>query len=211
MKRKNQYYVVWKGKNPGIYGDWEACRREIEAVEGARYMGFPTREEAEAAFRGTYEAARKVRKAKTGGRKAGAAGKGTPNYHSIAVDAASSGNPGVMEYQGVDTKTGKRLFGQGPFPEGTNNIGEFLAIVHGLAFLKKKGSDRILYTDSRIAMGWVGKKKCNTRLKPSEKNAELFELIRRAEHWLRTHRYTTPVVKWETRAWGEIPADFGRK
>ena len=131
--------------------------------------------------------------------------------HSIAVDAASSGNPGIMEYQGVDTRTKKRLFKQGPFPEGTNNIGEFLAIVHGLAFLKERSSDRVLYSDSRTAISWVRKKRCNTKLEPNARNKSLFELIGRAERWLETNSYSTPIVKWETAAWGEIPADFGRK
>ena len=116
-----------------------------------------------------------------------------------------------MEYQGVDTRSGKRLFHQGPFEEGTNNIGEFLAIVHALAYLKKQGSDRIIYTDSRTAISWVRKKRCNTKLKPSEANRPLMELVRRAEQWLKSHTWNTPVVKWETRVWGEIPADFGRK
>ena len=130
---------------------------------------------------------------------------------SIAVDAASSGNPGKMEYQGVDTRSRKCLFRQGPFPEGTNNIGEFLAIVHGLAFLKERGSDRVLYSDSRTAISWVRKKRCNTKLEPNARNRELFDLIRRAENWLEKNSYQTPIVKWETQAWGEIPADFGRK
>ena len=136
---------------------------------------------------------------------------GQPNYNSISVDAASSGNPGKMEYRGVDTKSKKQLFIQGPFEEGTNNIGEFLAIVHGLAFLKKIDSDKIIYTDSRTAISWVKKKNCNTKLEPNEKNRALFELIDRALIWLKNNTYKTPVVKWETKAWGEIPADFGRK
>lgn len=211
MAKKNKFYVVWKGKKPGIYDSWTACKKEIQGVEGARYMGFPTKEEAEAAFRESYEESRKTRKKKLGTDREALARIGHPSYNSIAVDAASSGNPGVMEYQGVDTRSGKKLFAQGPFPEGTNNIGEFLAIVHGLAYLKKRNSNRVIYSDSRTAIGWVRKKKCNTRLKESEKNRELFELVRRAENWLQNNRYTTPVVKWETRAWGEIPADFGRK
>jgi len=211
MGKKNKFYVVWKGKKPGIYDTWASCQKEIQGVEGARYMGFPTREEAETAFKGSYEETRKSRKKKSGADREALARTGPPNYNSIAVDAASSGNPGVMEYQGVDTRSAKKLFAHGPFPEGTNNIGEFLAIVHGLAYLKKRNSNRIIYSDSRIAIGWVKKKKCNTRLKESEKNRALFELIRRAENWLRNNRYSTAVVKWETRAWGEIPADFGRK
>lgn len=211
MAEKNRYYVIWKGKNPGIYTSWAACKKEIDGFQGALYMGFPSREEAEQAYSKPYSAAQRVKKQKDKMSPETLRKIGHPNYNSIAVDAASSGNPGIMEYQGVETKTGQRLFRQGPFEEGTNNVGEFLAIVHGLAFLRKQGSDRVIYSDSRTAISWVKKKKCNTRLKPSEKNEALFEMILRAEQWLKAHSYATPVVKWETRAWGEIPADFGRK
>ncbi|MFT7665899.1 MAG: ribonuclease HI, partial [Patiriisocius sp.] len=136
---------------------------------------------------------------------------GLPNLYSIAVDAACSGNPGTMEYRGVDTQTQKQLFHQGPFYQGTNNVGEFLALVHGLAYLKMQKSDRIIYSDSRIAMGWVKKKKCNTKLKKTKKNDPIFELIARAERWLKNNSYSSIMIKWETKAWGEIPADFGRK
>jgi len=210
-KKSSKFYTVWKGKTPGVYPSWEACREQINGVKGAQYKSFPTRKEAEEAFNSNY-AAYKGR----GKKEASLSSRerlliGDPDYHSIAVDAASGGNPGKMEYRGVDTRTGRQLFHQGPFREGTNNIGEFLAIVHGLAFLKERKSDRLLYTDSRIAMGWVRKKKCQTKLAPSAANRSLFDLIRRAEAWLAKNSYSTPVVKWETRAWGEIPADFGRK
>jgi ribonuclease HI len=136
---------------------------------------------------------------------------GEPNYNSISVDAASSGNPGIMEYRGVDTKTKKQLFIQGPFAEGTNNIGEFLALVHGLAFLKQHNSERIMYTDSKTAMSWVRKKTCNSKLERNAKNKPVYDLADRAVKWLKENNYTTTIVKWETKAWGEIPADFGRK
>jgi ribonuclease HI len=116
-----------------------------------------------------------------------------------------------MEYRGVDTKTKKVLFYKGPFKEATNNIGEFLALVHGLAFLKKHQSNRIIYSDSKIAIGWVIRKKCRTKLVKTSKNQEVFELIQRAELWLNTNTYSTKIVKWPTKQWGEIPADFGRK
>ena len=208
---KNKFYVVWKGKKPGIYDSWESCKQQIQGVKNAQYMSFETREEAERAFEDNYEAYKGKKKKETGLTPAEIARIGTPNYHSISVDAASSGNPGIMEYRGVDTRTGKVFFKQGPFEDGTNNIGEFLAIVHALALLKKNNSDRIVYSDSRTAISWVRKKHCNTKLEPSEKNKEVFNLIERAVHWLRNNSYNTPIVKWETRAWGEIPADFGRK
>jgi ribonuclease HI len=127
------------------------------------------------------------------------------------VDAASSGNPGRMEYRGVDTESQKQIFHKGPFENGTNNIGEFLALVHGLALLKQKNSNRIIYTDSRTAISWVNKKQCNTKLARNADNAVMFQLVDRAVLWLKNNTYITTIVKWETKAWGEIPADFGRK
>ncbi len=211
MAKKTKFYTVWKGKKPGIYSTWKDCKAAITAYKGAQYKSFATFDEAKKAFNGNYGEYKGKKKTGSGLTQEQLLKIGQPNYHSISVDAASSGNPGVMEYQGVDTKTKKKLFKQGPFPQGTNNIGEFLALVHGLAFLKEKNSDRIIYTDSRTAMSWVRKKKCNTKLVETEKNKGLFNLVRRAIVWLKTNSYNTPIVKWETKAWGEIPADFGRK
>ncbi|GAB5474615.1 MAG: ribonuclease H family protein [Maribacter sp.] len=211
MAKKTKFYVVWKGKRPGIYESWDDCKSQITGQKGAQYKSFSTFEEAKKAYNSNYEFYKGKKKGATELSPELLLKIGEPNFHSIAVDAASSGNPGIMEYQGVDTKTKKKLFKQGPFPEGTNNIGEFLAIVHGLAFLKQKQSDRIIYTDSRTAMSWVRKKNCNTKLVETKKNKALFDLIRRAIDWLNKNSYNTPIVKWETKAWGEIPADFGRK
>ncbi|KAB5490702.1 viroplasmin family protein [Flagellimonas hadalis] len=208
---KKKFYVVWKGKHPGIFESWADCRAQIEGFKGAQYKSFPTFAEAKKAYNGNYSDYKGTTKGKSELSPQELLKIGDPNYNSIAVDAASSGNPGKMEYRGVDTKTKKVLFHQGPFEQGTSNVGEFLALVHGLAFLKQKKSDRILYSDSRIAIGWVRKGKCGTKLDKTAKNANLFELIERAEDWLKKNRYTTPIVKWETKAWGEIPADFGRK
>lgn len=211
MAKKQKIYVVWKGKHPGIFDSWADCKAQIEGFKGAQYKSFATFDEAKKAFNGNYLEYKGSSKKRPTLTPEELLKIGDPNLHSISVDAASSGNPGKMEYQGVDTGTKKVLFKQGPFEQGTNNIGEFLAIVHALAFLKKKDSDRLVYTDSRIAMGWVRKKQCKTKLVPNAKNADVFTLIKRAEAWLKSNSYKTPVVKWETKAWGEIPADFGRK
>ncbi|MBF1568548.1 MAG: ribonuclease H [Prevotella shahii] len=128
-----------------------------------------------------------------------------------AVDAACSGNPGPMEYQGVDLQTGYTVFHFGPV-HGTNNIGEFLGIVHALALMQQRGiTDKVIYSDSYNAILWVQKKKCKTKLERNAKTEELFQVIERAERWLQTHQVNTQVIKWETAKWGEIPADFGRK
>ena len=128
-----------------------------------------------------------------------------------AVDAACSGNPGPMEYQCVDLQTGTQIFHFGPV-QGTNNIGEFLAIVHALALMEKQGiKDKVIYSDSYNAILWVKKKKCKTTLTRNSATEQLYQIIARAEQWLMTHNVTTPIIKWETKQWGEIPADFGRK
>ena len=128
-----------------------------------------------------------------------------------AVDAACSGNPGPMEYQCIDLQTGAQVFHFGPM-HGTNNIGEFLAIVHALALMDKQGiKDKTIYSDSRNAIIWVQKGKCKTTLKRTPETTQLYQIIARAEYWLRTHPITTPILKWETQKWGEVPGDFGRK
>ncbi|GAA4109021.1 ribonuclease H family protein [Aquimarina addita] len=211
MAKKKKFYVVWQGHEPGIYNTWADCQVAVKGYAGAKFKSFETLAIAKKAFNGNYEDYKETAKSKSVLTKAQLDKIGEPNLYSIAVDAASSGNPGIMEYRGVDTQTKKQLFHQGPFPQGTNNIGEFLALVHGLAYLKKKGSDRILYTDSKIAMSWVKKKTCKTKLQRTAKNSKMFELVDRGIDWLKKNTYTTTIVKWETKAWGEIPADFGRK
>ncbi|WP_025742156.1 ribonuclease H1 domain-containing protein [Aquimarina pacifica] len=211
MAKKEKFYVVWEGHKPGIYTKWNDCKAAVSGYTNAKYKSFDSFDIAKKAYNGNYE----DYKGKTKPKKTLTAAQlekiGEPNLYSIAVDAASSGNPGKMEYRGVDTQTQKQLFHQGPFNQGTNNIGEFLALVHGLAYLKKKNSDRIIYSDSKIAIGWVKQKVCKTKLKRTPKNQEVFDLVDRASIWLKENTYTTTIVKWETKAWGEIPADFGRK
>ena len=208
---KNKFFVVWEGKEPGIYCTWEECKLQIHGFEGATYKGFATDAEArEAMVSPCWNYIGKNAKVKKPNSEE-ISKAGLPNFESLAVDAACSGNPGAMEYRGVYSKTGEEIFHQGPFKQGTNNIGEFLALVHGLAFLKQKNSPLPLYTDSKTALAWVRSKKAKTKLEKNDSNAVLFELITRAETWLQKNKYTTTILKWETSAWGEIPADFGRK
>ena len=137
---------------------------------------------------------------------------GTPILESIAVDAACAGNPGIMEYRGVFTHNKQEIFRKGPYKNGTNNVGEFLALVHGIALLKSKNQENIpIYSDSKTAISWIRQKKCKTKLEFNESNATLKGLILRAEKWLQENTFKNPLLKWETKAWGEIPADFGRK
>lgn len=207
---KQKFYVVWDGAEDGIYTSWEACQEAVSGYSGAKYKSFKTEAEAEEAFELGYEEwSKKSPSGEVSEGQRGTAGAAINN--SIAVDAACSGNPGKMEYRGVYLRTGKEIFHFGPV-WGTNNIGEFLAIVHGLALLKQKGlHDMPIYSDSVNAQIWVRKKKCKTTLERNEKTEELFRLIERAEAWLHNNTWRNQIIKWPTDEWGEIPADFGRK
>jgi ribonuclease HI len=209
-KQKQRYYVVWEGVTPGVYTSWADCQLQIKGYVGAKFKSFATREEAERALeRSPYVYIGKAAKE----RQATAVPAALPSEvidNSLAVDAACSGNPGPMEYRGVHVASRQEVFRFGPM-RGTNNIGEFLAIVHGLALIKQKGFDMPIYSDSVNAINWVRQKKCKTKLARTPETEQLFVLIGRAEKWLRENTYSTPVLKWETKEWGEIPADFGRK
>jgi ribonuclease HI len=115
-----------------------------------------------------------------------------------------------MEYRGVHLPSGKQVFHFGPI-QGTNNIGEFLAVVHALALMKQKGISMPIYSDSRTALAWVRNRKAKTTLARTPETEEALELVARAENWLRTNGVNVTIEKWDTDNWGEIPADFGRK
>ncbi len=219
MSKQQKFYVVWQGRKTGVFTSWADCEAQVKGVEGAKYKSFPTRAEAEAALAGEPPV---WRKKGDGGeasvlRKSGdllsrvAGCKVKPVLPALAVDAACSGNPGMMEFRGVIADTGTEVFHRGPFAEGTNNIGEFLAIVLGLAYLKQHNLPWVLYSDSRTALAWLKKKHAQTKLECTPANQPLFEMLRKAEQWLAENGYSTDVRKWDTEEWGEIPADFRRK
>lgn len=207
---KKRYYVVWNGVNPGIYNSWDECKAQIEGVKQALYKSFATLDEAQRAY--VSSPYNYIGTKAKNEQKAASSGYLPPEVqlNALAVDAACSGNPGQMEYQGVYVGSGMQIFHFGPV-YGTNNIGEFLAIVHALALLTQKGNEMPIYSDSHNALLWVKQKKCKTKLPREARTEELFKLIDRAEQWLRTHTYKNRLIKWETAQWGEIPADFGRK
>lgn len=211
MSKKKKFYVIWSGRRTGIFTDWKDCEAQIKGFEGAQYKSFDSIEEAEIAAQGNYWTFVTKKDEPKVISAAARAKVGQPIKESIAVDAAWNTATGDMEYQGVYYKTGQKIFLQGPFADGTNNIGEFLAIVHGLAYLQKHNSLIPIYSDSKTAIGWVKKKRANTKLELTPNNKIVFELIQRAERWLATNTYKNPILKWETEHWGENPADFGRK
>ncbi len=223
---KTKYYVVWNGREPGVYDNWSDAEEQILNFPGAKYKSFSSAAEAAQAFRGGDDDSNP---ADLGTILIAASEHRAGTYHDAqssttpyssnpdidmtawAVDASCMGNPGIMEYRGVELATGKELFKVGPFKDGTNNIGEFLAIVHALAEMNRRNEWHNIYSDSKTALAWVRNRQVKTQLKQTDSNAKLFELLGRGLVWIRSHTWPVKIMKWQTELWGEIPADFGRK
>lgn len=205
---------------PGVYDNIDDAMEQVDNFPGALFKSYGTPQEAAEAFRKS-----QVREDKNdlANLLAGANDKlpkaGQPDYFSFpeidlkgwAVDASCLGNPGTMEYRGVELMTGRELFRVGPFDKSTNNIGEFLAIVHALALMYNSGENHTIYSDSVTGMSWVRNRKVKTQLTREPANEKCFQMMERALSWLHTHQYSAKILKWQTERWGEIPADFGRK
>lgn len=251
MAGKRKFYVVWEGRDPGVYDNWDDCLAQVEGFPGAKYKSFKSQQEAVEAFRGNGEeeetlltrialknlesiAATSIPsnpapatpapigtgKSRFNSSPAGKPTTPRPDYSripeinlaAIAVDGACAGNPGMMEYRCVRVATGEEVFHIGPLADGTNNVAEYLALVHALALLfKQNDSTTPIYTDSATAVAWVRNRGCRTQLTPTERNRKIFEMLARANLWLRSHSPRNPILRWNTPMWGEIPADFGRK
>ncbi|WP_343617086.1 ribonuclease H family protein [Flavobacterium sp.] len=206
-----KFYVVWEGRKIGIFESWDECKESVHGFAGAKYKSFQTLELAQQAYSEEYDdyKGKKIFESELSKEELELIGE--PILNSISVDAACSGNPGLMEYQGVETETKRIIFKQGPFKDASNNMGEFLALVHALAHMKKNNDMRPIYSDSKIAISWIKNKTSRSNIEHTENNKEVFELIVRAEKWLISNEFSNEILKWETKAWGEIPADFDRK
>ncbi|MBD5233325.1 MAG: ribonuclease H [Bacteroidales bacterium] len=227
--KKNKYYVVWVGNAPGVYDSWAECQLQINGFPGARYKSYPDRDEAVAAFRGRPEEHLGIIRSilahtpASGPVKVPELPDGTRDYtaipgvrlDAIAVDGACAGNPGRMEYRAVRVIDGAEVFhigGNSPII-GTNNIAEYLAMIHLAALLAKAGDYTTpIYTDSKNTLSWLRKGRSNTSLAETPATAQALALLRRADAWLAANGpIKNPILKWPTELWGEIPADFGRK
>ncbi|WP_118976746.1 ribonuclease H1 domain-containing protein [Taibaiella koreensis] len=211
MKKAQKFYTVWVGRRPGVYMTWDECKEQVVGYENAVYKSFSTLEQAKKAFLGnskefigndTFETSLSSEELEK---------IGNPLQDSICVDGAFNTRTNEMEYQGVSYQSRHKLFHFGPIDAGTNNIAEFLAIIHALAYCKDHALSATVYSDSQTAISWVNKQKAKTKIDDTYRNQYVLSLIKRGEDWLRKNTIHNAVEKWQTEAWGENPADFGRK
>jgi len=216
---KQKFYVVWAGKQPGVYSTWAECQAQTDHYTGAKYKSYESKAAADEAYKAGWKGNWGTGTASGGTKEKSSSFRRTStvetseeiDYLSVSVDVGTRGNPGPVEYKGVDTGTGEVIFSCGPIKKGTNNLGEFLAIVHALALLKKEGSNKTVYSDSVNAIKWVKQKNVATTLPRDASTEEIWVLVDRAVKWLQTNTYDNKLLKWQTKEWGEIKADYGRK
>ena len=122
---RGKWYVVWCGRETGVCDSWAECEARVKEFPGAQYKSYKTQEEAIRAFR-EGNADMGVLRAIAQAPKLHVNYEAIPEIErdSIAVDGACSGNPGVMEYRGVDVMTGAELF--------RNTFGDIPILLTGL-------------------------------------------------------------------------------
>lgn len=162
-----KYYVVWEGREKGIFPDWDICKKHIDKFAGARYKSFKTLAEAEAAFKAGGHASTK--KTKAAPRKY--SGKGLKTYTAAEVDALEvktkiftdggcEPNPGkagsgVAVYR--DGKISELWYGLFN-PQGTNNTAELNALHQALLMAEKEIENKAtvaIFCDSKYSIQCV--------------------------------------------------------
>lgn len=181
-----KYYVVWQGREPGVYAEWAKCKAQVDRFPGAKYKSFATLEEAESALRGGVSPKQSVAKS---------------NKLSDTDIAAMSFDTKIYTDGGCDPNPGRAGSGLAVYrdgevaalwyglfePAGTNNTAELNALNQALiiAHDERKGDRSVaIFCDSKYAIqcitvwafGWRtrGWKKATGEIKNLELIKEMF-------------------------------------
>lgn len=180
------WYVVKRGRIPGIYTDWDSCEKQIKGFSNAKFKKFNVESEARSYFE--KDSSITVERPTEG----------------MAVDAAFSMKKDIGEYQIYDLVKKEIVYRSREYKNVTVNIMEFLAICKSLELFPYED----IYSDSATAITWVEKQKINSN-KPLD--SEVQKEIDLALFTLKSNILGNKIIKWDTHIFGDIPADFGRK
>jgi len=164
-----KFYVVWQGRQTGIFSDWDTCKKQVDAFPSAKYKSFKTRQEAEAAFTGNGVSSSS--KSNTSPAKKKSSSKSIKTYTAdeiaampldtkIFTDGGCEPNPGkagsgVAVYR--DNAVDELWYGLYS-PNGTNNSAELNALHQALIMAKAeidKGKSVGVFCDSQYAIQCV--------------------------------------------------------
>jgi len=121
-------------------------------------------------------------------------------------------NSGPSEYRCIDIKTKEIIFST-KIGFASNNMAEFLALMQALILSDSLKVSTTIFIDSWIAIAWFKNKRCYSRITLDDRTRDVYELIAECIDWLKKnkHRKLNTVILWQTRQWGQIPADYNRK
>jgi len=189
-----KFYVVWQGRETGIFTDWSTCKKQIEKFAGARYKSFKTLGEAESAFSGHSVTTSSVKKKPT---------RQTVKTYTASEIAVMDLDTKIFTDGGCEPNPGEAGSGVAVYrndkvdelwyglynPKGTNNTAELNALHQALIMAKdeiKKEKSVAIFCDSKYsiqcvtqwAVGWEKKgwKKQGGEIKNLELIKEMFAL-----------------------------------
>lgn len=211
-----KYYVVRKGVTPGIYRSWSECQMQVTGYPNAEYKSFKKKEDAISYMQGvSTRPSRNLREERKTAREHYDT-YGLPAEKYLVVDGGTRGNKGDgssrVEYQIYDNQARDIVYNSAEYV-GTSNIAEFLGLVGAIRYQQENNlTDHVIYTDSNVALRWYENQSVKTRLDRTSLGADrTYAQLKADVEYLKSLSIVPDVRKWETRAWGENPSDFGRK
>ena len=202
-KSKNKVYLVEEA--PGKYrsfDNWPACQAFVQGRPIA-FAGGATREAAMQKLNATRDWQLSGGPKKKSSSKPKVPGGPLPT-EGLTSDAGTHGNPGPCEYQVTDLKG--KILEHRHLGVHTNNYAE-LAGIEAMVRIAGERGESVCWTDSTIAMGWIR----SGRLGPTVREPELIKGLIHRINALQAEYPNVTLKKWNTREWGQIPSDFGRK
>lgn len=205
-KPPNKSYLVELERGGEIreFKTWRDCKGFMDSKRYA-YAAGPTYEEALEKLQASREkqyayidGTAKPRGSKT------AEESGPRPTKGITSDCGTHGNPGPCEYQVTDIK-GNRLY-YIHLGVHTNNYAE-LSGIEGMIKIAVERGETELWTDSKIAMGWIRTGRVGEGVRERD---EILKIVGRIQELFKQHPQLN-LRKWNTKSWGQIPSDFGRK
>ena len=198
----SKYYVVWHGREPGIFTDWSGCKAQVDGFAGARYKSFKTKAEAEAAFQGGKNGSPSKNSSGSTQTKKRSNGQSVKTYTAKEVEALSIETKiytdGGCEPNPGNAGSGLALYRNNQIeelwyglynPHGTNNTAELNALHQALIMAQKEldlGRSVAIFCDSKYsiqcvtqwAVNWQKKgwKKASGEIKNLELIKQMFAL-----------------------------------
>ncbi|MFC3025292.1 viroplasmin family protein [Vibrio zhugei] len=161
-----KYYVVWKGRQHGIYTTWEQCKQQVDGFTGAKFKSYPSLAEAEAAFGAQPAPVRRTAATTKPPTKAKSAALTQAQIEAMPFDIKIFSDGGCEPNPGK-AGTGLAVYEHNQLSElwfglfqtyGTNNTAELHGLHHALLMAQDKlslGQSVAIFCDSKYSIDCI--------------------------------------------------------